>query len=63
MTKDNRIIFSGSEDGVIKIWDRATYQEIGEMVGHTNCVNALQLTADEEFVISGGWDNLVLIWD
>lgn len=62
-TSDNRIIFSGSEDTTIIVWDAQTQQSIGVLKGHEKTVNALEVTCDDKILISGAWDNAIKLWD
>ena len=62
-TSDDSILFSGSEDCKIIIWDLQSEEIIGRLSGHTNTVNALELCLNEEVLVSGAWDGAIKIWD
>ena len=46
----------------LKIWDFAL-QEIRHMAGHQGSVDALALTLDNRYVLSGSFDQTVRLWD
>lgn len=62
-TSDNKIVFSGSEDKQIIIWDVTTQQSIGELLGHEATINVLEITKDNKYLVSGDWNSSIKIWD
>ena len=60
-TKDPMIITS-SWDNTVKLWDQQTFKHKATLVGHTGCVNTLNVSPDGNFLASGGKDNLAMIW-
>ena len=57
----NRILASGSEDSIIKIWDIEERAIICTLSGHTNTVTTLCYVREGVFV-SGSWDKSLIIW-
>ena len=57
----NRILASGSEDGIIKIWDIKERAIICTLSGHTNIVTSLCYVREGVFV-SGSWDDSLIMW-
>lgn len=59
----------GCKDSFIRVYDEETFKPIfelanslGERKGHSSRVFSVKWT-DENTLISGGWDNSILIWD
>ena len=59
--KDN-ILFTGSKDESIRIWDLHSNKQIGIFEGHTSGVSALEVSNNGEFLVSGSWDNTIRVW-
>lgn len=59
---DNKFIFSGSEDGVIKKWARSDGQCLDTLDGHFGPVRALRFAPMEEVLISLSGSNVV-VWN
>ena len=57
----NRILASGSEDNIIKIWDIKERAFISTLSGHTNIVTTLCYVREGMFV-SGSLDRSLIIW-
>lgn len=62
MSADGATIVTGSDDGIVRLWDRKTGQLLNEFKGHTGCV-WVNITEDAKYVISGSRDSATNIWD
>ncbi|KAL4908466.1 hypothetical protein BDW74DRAFT_175147 [Aspergillus multicolor] len=56
-------LVSGTEDGTIGIWSRATGALIREIKGHASTINSLLISSDGKFTISSSTDSTIRIWD
>lgn len=60
------IIFSGSDDATVKVWDRrslAQKREAGVFTGHTEGVTYIDSKGDGRYVLSNGKDQCMKLWD
>ena len=60
---DSRLIVSGAQDGVIRVWDRATGLEVRQLKGHRGRVSALSFAPDGKTLASGSGDQTLCLWD
>eukprot|EP00347_Sterkiella_histriomuscorum_P003371 403364552 len=62
----SNIIFTGSDDSLIKIWDRRALgnnREAGAFVGHCEGVTHVASKGDGIYMASNGKDQLLKVWD
>ena len=62
----SNIIFSGSDDGLIKVWDRRALNSnrpAGVFIGHTEGVAHIASKGDGVYLASNSKDQLLKIWD
>lgn len=61
----NQLIASGSDDFLIKIWDRRTSSTtpIGTLVGHLQGITHIDSKGDGRYLISNGKDQCIKLWD
>ena len=53
LTSDSGLLASCSDDGTARVWDTETLELVSEMKGHTQYINCVTITANDEFVITG----------
>jgi len=60
---DGRVLTSGGEDDVVRIWDTADGAQRAVLRGHTNYVYAVALSPDGTRVASGSNDHSIRLWN
>jgi RNA polymerase sigma factor (sigma-70 family) len=59
---DGRLLAAGGGDGMVHLWDTATWRQRGVLRGHKGGVTALAFLSNERLV-SASADTTVLVWD
>uniref|UniRef100_A0A182P0E6 WD_REPEATS_REGION domain-containing protein n=1 Tax=Anopheles epiroticus TaxID=199890 RepID=A0A182P0E6_9DIPT len=64
----SNIFYSGSDDGVIKIWDRRCIDDsspipVGTLIGHFDGVTYIDSRNDGRYIISNSKDQSIKLWD
>jgi len=62
-TSDQKKIIAGSEEGSIRIFDTATWQQIAILEGHTDSVFSLSLFQNDRLLASGSADKKARLWN
>lgn len=60
------IIYSGSDDTVVKVWDRRAMSDerpVGVFTGHVAGVTSVASKGDGRYVLSNGLDQQMKLWD
>ncbi|KAG2753641.1 WD40 repeat-like protein [Suillus brevipes Sb2] len=61
-TSDGKKLISGSY-GLIRIFDTATWQQIGVLEGHKFTVSAISLSLNDRLLASASWDKTARLWN
>jgi len=62
-TPDGSRLATACADNTIRLWAIATFQEVGELRGHTDYVHAIAFTPDGTRLISASGDSTLRTWD
>lgn len=57
------LLYSGSQEGFINVWDLETFQSTVRLAGHSASVLALELAPEKNWLFSSSGDNTVRVWD
>ncbi|XP_054787125.1 LEC14B homolog [Prosopis cineraria] len=65
--ESGHLIYSGSDDGFCKVWDRRCFvskgQPAGTLVGHLQGITFIDSRGDGRYLISNGKDQTTKLWD
>ncbi|MCK1396266.1 caspase family protein [Bradyrhizobium sp. 1] len=60
---NGREIATAGDDGVIRLWDAASFRQTRVLRGHAGAVYALDYWTESTLLASAGWDGKVKVWD
>jgi hypothetical protein len=60
---DGRLLARGGEDGVIRVWDLRTSEEIGSFSGHRGSLASLCFSPDGRRLLTASSDTTAIVWD
>ncbi len=60
---DGLCLVSGCDDGIIRVWNRATAAEVRQLKGHRGRISSLSFSPDGTILASGSGDQTVGLWD
>src|SRR5262249_54055922 len=63
VSMDGKHIVSGSWDETVRVWDLSSGEGLRTLVGHSNSVYAVAVTADGKHIVSGSYDRKVRVWE
>ncbi len=63
ISPDNKILASGSHNGVIHLLHIATGNKLSTLQGHTDTIDSLEFSSDGETLASSSYDGAIFLWD
>ena len=63
LSPDAECVLTGGYNGIAKLWDVRTGQEIREFKGHSNQVSSTAFSPDGRQVLTGSWDKKAKLWE
>ena len=63
MSKDSRLVASGSKDKTLRVWDMQTGTCLHTLDGHDDEVSSVCFSADGAWILSGSPDTTLRLWD
>ncbi len=60
---DGKILASGGDDGLVKLWDVATGNLLRVLLRHTKSVYSVAFSPDGKMLASGSLDNTITVWE
>ena len=63
ITQNEKYLVSGSNDGIIRIWDLASLNNLKNLRFHQAKIISMDVDRDSRFVLSYGSDNLICFWN
>lgn len=60
---DGAQVVTTSNEGLLRVWDRATGRELASLRGHDGAVIAVAIAPDGNLLASGSTDNTIRLWD
>ena len=58
-----KYLLTGDGNGIIKLWDVETKQNINMLEGHTDDIRSLDFSSDGKMLASGSYDGTIKLWD
>lgn len=63
ISPDGQTVASGGLDKTIRLWNRATGEQIKTLTGHSKPVNCLTISPDNQLLVSCSDDDTVKVWE
>jgi len=60
---DGSLLFTGTTDGLIRIFDMNHFEFIDTLYGHSGAVSNFAISSDGSLLATGSWENELFIWD
>jgi len=60
---EGKYVLTGSNDGIARLWNVLTGEEVRQFIGHTDLVGTVAYSPNGKYVLTGSWDTTVRLWD
>ncbi|NJM23463.1 MAG: WD40 repeat domain-containing protein [Richelia sp. SM1_7_0] len=62
-TENNKIVLSGGNDCVVRIWDLKSQGKLGEFKEHSSPVKAIIINENNQTIVSGDGEGIIKFWN
>jgi WD40 repeat protein len=62
LSLDGRILFTGGESGILRLWGLSEEKWRDAFYGHTSLMNCLAASPDGRMIVTGGKDGKLIVW-
>jgi len=63
VSSDDRLLYSGSEDSTVRVWDTKTYEEVAILKDHIGSVLSLAFCLEQTQLLTSGEDETIRLWN
>jgi WD40 repeat protein len=60
---NDKLLVTGSSDGVVRVWDVSNGRELQHLKGHTGGITAVRFTPDANWIVSAAHDGTLRLWN
>ena len=60
---DLKLLATGSQDKMVRLWDTATGQQLAALTGHSDAVSVVEFSPNGAVIATGGKDGRIKFWD
>lgn len=61
-SRSGRLIFSGCDDFVVRVWDTVTGRQLNPLAAHKGQITSVGMNSDGSAICSSSWDKTLIVW-